>query len=104
MPALGDWTRLWQSVRIPTPSTRNKRKVRGGACLVDGMMIGTRWLMGYIKARTRGEAALLCRFWVIENMDDPGSSNSMSNRDTMLYKEVLATLSRFQFQESQGRF
>jgi hypothetical protein len=66
------------------------------------MTLGNCWLIkDDTQARARGERVFRDMFWGIENMDAPGSANSMSNRDTMSEKEVLATLSGFQYQESQ---
>ena len=64
---------------------------------LDRMILGKCWLLqDDIKARTNWETVCWDRFWGRGNMDSPGAANSMSNRDTISDKEVLATLSGFQ--------
>ena len=66
------------------------------------MILGKCWLFqDDIKARTNGGRVFWDRFWGRGSMDNPGSANTMSNRDTISDKEVLATLSGFQNKESQ---
>ena len=73
-----------------------------GAWLVDRMVIGKFWLIqDAMNARTNGGRVFWDRFWGRDNMDNPGSVNSVSNRDTISDQEVLATLSGLQPQESQ---
>ena len=70
--------------------------------MVDRMCIGKCWLIqDGIKARTNGERVFWDRLWDSANMENPGSANSMSNRDTISDKEVLATMTGFQYQGSQ---
>ena len=69
------------------------------------MIVGKLWMQqDEIKARTDGERVFWDRFWGRCNMGNPSSANSMINRDTISDKEVLATLSGLQYQESQRSF
>ena len=75
-------------------------KVKDGAWLVDCMILGKCWLpQEDIKAKTNWERVFWDKFWGKCNMDNTGSSNSMSNSDTISDMEVLATLSGLQYQE-----
>ena len=65
---------------------------------MDRLTIVKCWLIqDDIKARTNGERVFWDRFWDRDNMDNPGSANSMSNTYTISDQEVLATLSGFQY-------
>ncbi|MFM7990556.1 MAG: hypothetical protein ACKPKO_65675, partial [Candidatus Fonsibacter sp.] len=76
-----------------------------GAAPVDNMILGKVLVgPGSYQGLDKGERVVWVRFWALINMNAPGSANSVSNGDTMSDKEVLATLSGFQYQESQGTF
>jgi hypothetical protein len=82
-------------------------KVSDGGWVVDRIILSKVWLrQEEIKTRTGGSRVLWDRFWNTkkEYLDNPDSSNFMSNRDTNSDTEVLATLSGFQYQESQRTF
>ena len=70
------------------------------------MILGKCWLIqDDIKVQTNGENKVFKdKFWGRGHMDNPSSANSMSNRGTISDMEVRATLSGFQYQESQRSF
>ena len=64
------------------------------------MILGTCWMIkDGMKANTNEDKVFWDEFWGIENTDAPSSAYSMSIRDTIRDKAVLATLSGFQYQE-----
>ena len=66
------------------------------------MTLGSCWLMqDDMKARTRGERVSGTGSGPEATPKNQLSANAMVNRDTISDKEVLATLSGFQYQESQ---
>ena len=73
--------------------------------MVDRTTFAQCWLVqDDIKARTNGERVFFWdRFWGRSKMDNPSSANSMSNRDTISDKELLATLSGFQHQDPESQ-
>ena len=74
---------------------------------MDRIILSNLWLeLEDIKQRTGGQRVLWDRFWSNkrDHIDNQGSANFMSNRDTNSDTEALATLSGFQYQESNKSF
>jgi hypothetical protein len=82
-------------------------KVRDGGWVVDRIILSKLWLTQEdVRTRTGGSRVLWDRFWGNKRdyLDNSGSANFMSNRDISSDSEALATLSGFQYQESQKTF